>query len=196
VTVRRRPPITAGQGSGPTRSRGSILSGLQRGSAQIRCAAPVGGTARSKGVLQRGGPTDRVRDLTSPGYRVPREDRGQRSSAVVSRVAVPTGPAWSPGPRAGIFGSDPTPNGLASASVDGGDITMAQKPSTGRGTADGGAVPDDAARSAAGLDADDLRASLTALSRFSTTGGLGLRTCWCRWQPLRCRRSREPTGPV
>jgi len=51
---------------------------------------------------------------------------------------------------------------------------MAQKPSTGRGTADGGAVPDDAARSTAGLDADDLRASLTALSRLSTTGGLGL----------------------
>ena len=50
---------------------------------------------------------------------------------------------------------------------------MAQTPSTGRGTAGDGAAPDDAARPAAGMDAGDLRASLTALSRLST-GGLGL----------------------
>ena len=75
------------------------------------------------------------------------------------------------GSASGTFGSDPTPRDMAS--VAGGDITMVQTPSTGRGTAGGGAAPDDSARSAAGMDADDLRASLTALSRLST-GGLGL----------------------
>ena len=50
---------------------------------------------------------------------------------------------------------------------------MTQTPPTGRGTADDGAAPYDAARPAAGMDTGDLRASLTALSRLST-GGLGL----------------------
>ena len=50
---------------------------------------------------------------------------------------------------------------------------MTQIPPTDRGTADDGAAPDDAARSAPGMDTGDLRASLTALSRLST-GGLGL----------------------